>query len=295
MATGSTRAEAITLVRRAVDLGVTLFDSKGLLGGVDDILGEALEPVRRQVLISTKVNLAPAIWPVDRIRLLHRAAAFGAASLSLVANPSAIRAHVERTLRLLRVDYVDILSLHAVTPLQYPRALAVAVPALERLKREGKIRAIGITESFMRDPEHRMLEKALNDGAVDIAMAGFNILNCSIRPLLPQADTRNIGVIGMFAVRGGLRSEKDLAAALCRRTPGVDRRIAASRAAEFMRVLRSNGVPALTDAAYRFCRHENGIGAVLFGTSSVAHLERNVAALNAPPLPRAVIEAVDRL
>ena len=289
LSTGSRPAEAIALIRRARDLGVTFFDGSGLIGGVDEVLGEAVKPFRRDVVLSTKVNLAPAIWPLDRNRTLHRAAARAANAMSLVAPASAIRAHVERTLRQLATDTIDILHLHAVAPGQFDDAVKKAVPVLEALKREGKVRAIGVTELFSRDPNHKMLARAIDDGFADVVMTGLNLLNASARDaVIPAATAREIGVIAMFAVGRVLTSEAGLAAALS--TPD-----AAERAASFMRTLRENGVERLTDAAYRFCRHERGVAVTLIGTGNIVHLEENIAAAAAPPLRPSVVQAIRAL
>lgn len=288
LATGSTRAEAIALIRHARDLGVTLFDGGGLIGGVDDVLGEAVKPFRKDVVLSTKVNLAPVVWPLDRHRALHRVAARAAQAFSLTRSAAGVRAHVERTLRRLGTDYVDVLHLHALTPGQYPRAVETAVPILAELRRAGVIRAGGITEAFTRDPDHRMLVRALDDGAPDVVMTGFNVLQRSARShVVPAAMGKGIGVLAMFVLRRALCSEARLAAAL----PAGG----AARAAAFVRLLREHGIERLTDAAIRFARHERGIDAVLVGTGSVAHLEEDVAAALAPPLPSAVLSAIEGL
>jgi L-galactose dehydrogenase len=296
LSTGSTEADAIALIRRAHDLGVTLFDGSGLIGGVDGLLGKAVKPFRHEILLSTKVNLAPVFWPFDRDRALHRAAARAAQALSLTASAHAVRAHVERTLRQLDTEYIDLLHLHAVTPGQYANAIEIAAPVLADLEQKGLIRAAGITEAFRRDPGHRMLERAIEGGFPDVVMTGFNLLNRSARlRVFPLAKVKQIGVVAMFAVARSLRGEADLARALRRHLPATSPADAARRAAEFLRILRECGIASLTDAAYRFCRHEWGVDVVLVGTGNPSHLERNVAALLAPPLPEPVLTAVEML
>jgi aryl-alcohol dehydrogenase-like predicted oxidoreductase len=50
-------------------------------------------------------------------------------------------------------------------------------------------------------------------------------------------------------------------------------------------LLHAGGADSLTDAAYRFARHEPGADVVLFGTGDAAHLRANIASLVKPPLP----------
>ncbi len=56
-------------------------------------------------------------------------------------------------------------------------------------------------------------------------------------------------------------------------------------------LVHEGGAESLIDAAYRFARHEPGIDVVLFGTSSVAHLEANIASILRPPLPAADVHS----
>jgi len=52
-------------------------------------------------------------------------------------------------------------------------------------------------------------------------------------------------------------------------------------------LVHPGGAASLTDAAYRYARHEPGVDVVLFGTGDLGHLETNLASLLAPPLPEA--------
>jgi len=52
-------------------------------------------------------------------------------------------------------------------------------------------------------------------------------------------------------------------------------------------LIHAGGASSLTDAAYRFVRHEPGVHVVLFGTGNVDHLRANIASLLKPPLPAA--------
>jgi aryl-alcohol dehydrogenase-like predicted oxidoreductase len=54
-------------------------------------------------------------------------------------------------------------------------------------------------------------------------------------------------------------------------------------------------VASVVEAAYRFCRQEAGAHVVLTGTGNIEHLEANVAAICAPPLPAEVLERLERL
>jgi len=96
------RGEMIALIRSAVDRGVTLFDTAQVYGPFDneELVGEALEPVRDRVVIATKFGLR-----VD-----------GQGRQVQDSRPDEIRASVEGSLRRLRTETIDLLYQHRVDP-----------------------------------------------------------------------------------------------------------------------------------------------------------------------------------
>ena len=96
------REEAIALIRRAVDLGVTLFDTAEVYGPFtnEDLVGEALEPVRDQVKIATKFGFA---FEEN-----------GVPAGGVCSRPDSIRRAVEHSLRRLRTDHIDLYYQHRV-------------------------------------------------------------------------------------------------------------------------------------------------------------------------------------
>ena len=276
---GGTRADAVRLIRIAVDEGITFFDGAGLAGGVDDVLGEALAGCRDSVLVSTKVHLGPAPVFLAGTKLANGASGWLARRCGMVCSGQTLRRHVERTLRLLRVEQIDLLNLHSLTPRQYPLALERALPELVRMKEEGKLRAIGVTEGFLRDPAHAMLRAAVADAHFDTVMVGFNLKNRSAaQAVLPAAAEAGLGVIGMFVLRG-LSTPTD--------GDGADPALARS--------LGEAGFATLAELAYRCCRHQPGIDVVLTGTGDPTHLRQNVAAALAPPLPSDLLASLNAI
>ena len=264
---GGTRSDALNLIHAALDQGITFFDGAGITGGIDELLAEGLRDRRKDVILSTKVHLGPEPVPFGTMRLANKASSWAARRLGLVCSAAALRRRVERTLKALRTDHVDVLSLHAVTPAQYRRGILRILPELQRLKDEGKIRAIGITEGFLSDPGHEMLEAASADGHFDVMMVGFNALNSSAAAsVLPTARKAGSGTIGMFVLRGLLNGS-----------------------VRMTDILEEAGARSLSELAFRFARHQEGMDVVLTGTGSIEHLRQNIAAAHLPPLPPAVL------
>jgi aryl-alcohol dehydrogenase-like predicted oxidoreductase len=156
------------------------------------------------------------------------------------------------------------------------------------LKDQSKIRYIGITERFNADPNHLMLERALDDDFWDVIMVGFNILNQSARNrVLPRAIKNDIGVLIMFAVRLALSRPKRLKECineLIEKNQLDPTEIDKEDPLGFL--IHEGGARNLVDAAYRFSRDEPGTHVILSGTGNVNHLKDNIESILKPPLSK---------
>jgi aryl-alcohol dehydrogenase-like predicted oxidoreductase len=130
--------EAVRLVRRAVELGVTHFDTAELYGDSELILGEALAPVRDQVVIATKFGYCR---PGD---LSQVAPEKRRAMLFPDSRPERIREVCENSLKRLRVEVIDLLYQHRVDPNVPIEEVAGTVGELVA---EGKVRFFGLSEA----------------------------------------------------------------------------------------------------------------------------------------------------
>ena len=271
--TGNSEAESVTLVRRALDLGVNLIDTSEAYG-TEAIVGRALRNVdRTSVVLSTKKRITDSMTPDD------------------------VRRSVEQSLKRLGTDTVDIYHLHGVVLEDYDRLLTEIVPTLQKLGQQGTIGFIGITEGFTPDPRHRMLQRALQDDVWDVMMVGFNMLNQSARDLVfPGTMEKGIGVLVMFAVRLALSRPERLAAVVQQliESGQVDAGDIDGRDPLGF-LVHEGGARRLTDAAYRFCRYEPGTDVILSGTGNVDHLEANVDTCFQPPLPEQDLARLRRI
>ena len=121
------REEGARVVRRAVELGVTLIDTADIYGaGVsEEVVAEALYPYPEGVVIATKGGMGHGLH--ERLR---------------DARPEYLRRACEASLRRLRLERIDLYQLHRHDP-QVP--IEESIGALETLQREGKIRLIGVS------------------------------------------------------------------------------------------------------------------------------------------------------
>jgi aryl-alcohol dehydrogenase-like predicted oxidoreductase len=265
MATGHDEAHATRVVECALDLGIDFIDTARAYG-TEVAVGKALRGRRDHVVISTK-----------------SIASRGDRALSA----GELRESLEKSLRRLDTDYVDIFHLHGIVEAEYEHCAEVLIPELERLREEGKIRFIGATERFVADPGHRMLRRALPDDPFDVIMVGFNLLNPSAREtVFPLTRKHDVGTLIMFAVRRALSRRDalvDLVRGLVERGEVDPSGLELADPLGF--VAAHAEVRSLVDAAYRFCRHEPGAHVILTGTGNPDHLRENVASILRPPLP----------
>src|SRR6266566_4361816 len=191
LGTGKSEADAIAIIRAALDLGVNLFDTAAAYG-TEPVLGKALAGVPRgQVVICTK-------------------APFGVSNPD--SRPERAVASLDRSLQELGTDYIDVYQLHGIAPRAYDHALEALAPALLREKEKGKFRHLGITETAPGDPEHRMVQRAAADGVWDVAMVAFHMMHQNGRQaVFPLTRQHRVGTLLMFAVRNIFSKRERLA------------------------------------------------------------------------------------
>jgi aryl-alcohol dehydrogenase-like predicted oxidoreductase len=269
---GRSQEDSRALITRAVELGITLFDTAESYG-TEAVLGEALREARASdVVVSTKKSVFD--W-----------------NRQVMCTTDDMREGLEASLRRLGRERIEVYHLHGLEVAHVDYALNEIVPVLERARQDGKIGHLAVSEAFMGDTSHRTLEQVLPKDVFDVMMVGFNLLNPSARTkVLPLTRERNVGTLIMFAVRRALTNP--------------------TRLCEVIETLLSSGDLApssidpraplgflgdVRDAAYRFCSHEPGADVVLTGTGRIDHLEENVRSLLAPPLEKQLLERLERL
>ena len=125
------KQDGITLIRAAVERGVTFFDTAEVYGPFanEEVVGEALAPVREQVVIATKFG-----FDIDFATRENR---------GVCSRPERIRQAVEGSLKRLRIDTIDLLYQHRVDPAVPIEDVAGTVKALIA---EGKVKHFGMSE-----------------------------------------------------------------------------------------------------------------------------------------------------
>jgi pyridoxine 4-dehydrogenase len=181
------RDAAVAVLRRAVEIGVTFFDTADSYGPevAEDLLREALHPYADDVVIATKAGLTrqgPGAWtPVGR--------------------PAYLRQQCELSLRRLGLDRIDLFQLHRIDA-DVP--LEDQVGELAALQAEGKIRHIGLSEVSVEQ-----LLEAQQVATIVSVQNLFNLANRAAEPLLDHCTEQGIGFIPWFPLATGELSRHD--------------------------------------------------------------------------------------
>ncbi|XAM01331.1 aldo/keto reductase [Phycisphaeraceae bacterium D3-23] len=268
---GKDMQHAASIVRLAVEQGVNLIDTARTYQ-TEPAVALALKDLDRDKLIlSTKAGLWPAEKgdpPIDAAEFENR---------------------LNTSLQNLGVETIDLYHVHGLLHDQIDHLLDSIMPVLHRAKAAGKIRFLAVSEVFQRDPSHQTLPALMERcDDFDVMMVGFNVLNpCARRHVLPKTVKRNIGVEVMFAVRNAMSNPEHLRTTVAELIEAGKVDADAVDANDPLGFLVDDETPTVMDAAYRFCAHEPGCHAILFGTGNPDHLRDNIASINKPPLSQA--------
>ncbi len=177
-----TADEAVRVVHRALDLGVTFFDTAAGYGESEARFGKAFAGRRNGVVIATK----------SARRTAEEAAA-----------------EIERSLERLRTDYLDIWQFHNVSNIEtYEQVLGPggAMEAAQKALQAGKIRHIGLSSHNLD-----MAIQAVKSGLFETIQFPFNYVTREpADELIPLAAERGVGFIGMKPFAGGMLGRADL-------------------------------------------------------------------------------------
>ena len=185
--------EARKVIHRAIDLGITLFDTAdiyGNRGGSETILGRVLGTRRKDIVLATKVGK-----PMDDAGKMKG------------ASRSYILLEVEASLRRLQTDWIDLYQIHEPDPLT---PIEETLRALDDLVRQGKVRYLGCSNfSAQNVVEACQLSGELKISGFVSCQDQYNLLVRTIeKELLPAMESHGLGLLPFFPLAGGMLTGK---------------------------------------------------------------------------------------
>jgi aryl-alcohol dehydrogenase-like predicted oxidoreductase len=190
------REEGVRVVRRAVELGVTLIDTADIYGaGVsEEVVAEALYPYPEGVVIATKGGLGYGLQ--ERLR---------------DGRPEYLRRACDASLRRLRLERIDLYQLHRHDP-EVP--VEESIGALEALRQEGKIRLIGVSNFSLGQ-----LRRAQSVARIVSVQNQYNRGLLTSDDVLDACETEGIAFMPWSPLGDGLRGAADELRWLLDRSP----------------------------------------------------------------------------
>ncbi len=182
--------DGVKAVHTAIDLGINFIDVAPYYGLTiaESMLGKALRGISREkYLLATKVGR------------------YGVKDSDFDFSPARITASVDESLRRLGVSHIDLIQLQDVQYARVEQIVEESLPALMRLKRQGKVRHVGVTAL----PIHA-LRRVVERASVETvhSYCNFNLTNTRLVQLLPLLQERKVGVINAAPLAMGLLTEK---------------------------------------------------------------------------------------
>jgi aryl-alcohol dehydrogenase-like predicted oxidoreductase len=274
-------AEAVAAIRRAADLGVTLFDTAQAygFGASERLLAKALDGRRDGLVVATKGGLRPT----------------DGGGVARDASPTWIRRGVEESLRELRTESIDLYQVHwpdPATPLEETAA------TLAELVAEGKVRHVGVSNF-----DAVQIEAFSATLPVETLQPPYHLFHRAIEAsVLPFAQAHDIGVLvyGPLAhglLGGSLREDTRFAPGDWRaasadfRDDSYKRNLAA--AAEVERLASELGI-SLSQLAVAWTLANAAVDVAIVGTRNPAHVGQAVAAADIVLEP-GVLERIDEI
>ena len=289
-----TPADQERAVARAIELGITYFDTAAMYGnGESELnLGRVMKSLKPDIRVGTKVRIPAG----ERNRVA-----------------AAVTQSLEASLQRLQLERVDLFQLHnhitrdgRDSDLTPEIVLGEVVPAFERSREQGKTRFYGITAVGDTPALHQVADAR----AFDTAQVSYNLLNPSAGATVPAGypahdfgdllgHTRaaNMGVINIRVLAAGALSGSEERHPLGSPTvepigSGSTYHLDAERARRLQPLIQEGHAESLIDAALRFAIANAAVSTVLVGYSTLDQLEYAARSLNKGPLSRA---ALDRL
>jgi L-galactose dehydrogenase len=264
-------SEAYRAVHYAIERGINFFDSSPYYGRTlsETRLGEALAGgYREKIILATKAGRYDK--PLET---------------GFDFSYQRILASAEESLTRLQTDYLDLFQLHDIEFRPKAQILNEAIPALHKLKQDGKVRFIGVTGY----PLH-LLREIIEVADLDTVLSycHYNLLNTTLDEVLtPTALEKDIGLINASALHMGVLTEKGAPAW----HPAPQRvHSVAQQAASYC---RSQGID-LTTLALQFALQHAYVASTLVGISTVPEAEQNLEVVGTRPDP-AVLTGVQKI
>jgi predicted aldo/keto reductase-like oxidoreductase len=178
-----TEDEAVAVVRRCLDLGITFLDSSHAYSNSEERIGKVIAGRREELVLSTRTPSRTGDGAVSDLNL---------------------------SLERLGTDYIDLYDIHAVNNLDSLKTILApggSMETLRKAKRDGVVKHIGLTTHSLD-----VAKESVKSGHFETVMVALNFVNdAAANELLPLAKEHDVGIIAMKPLAGGMLDNVTLA------------------------------------------------------------------------------------
>ena len=233
-------AEAHRVLRRAVDLGVTLIDTADAYGPeiAERLIAEALHPYPLGLVIATKGGITRQ----------------GPAKTEYVGRAGYLIQCVEMSLRRLKLDRIDLYQLHRIDP---RTPLEESLGALKRMQEQGKIRHIGLSEVTPAE-----IEEARKIVDIVTVQNRYSLADRRNEETLNYCEQQGIAFLPWYPMAGGKQLKPD------------------HPSARTLSQIAAHHQATVAQLSIAWLLHRSPVMLPIPGTSKIAHLEENIAAVD---------------
>ncbi|MEY2410679.1 MAG: L-galactose dehydrogenase [Verrucomicrobiota bacterium] len=261
--------EGIRAVHTAIDLGINFIDVAPYYGltMAESVLGKALKEI-----------------PRSKYYLATKAGRSGAHDKDFDFSAERITRSVDESLQRLKVAHIDLIQCQDIEFARVPQLVEETLPALQKLKRLGKVRHIGVTGLPLK-----VFRSVLDRASVDTIQSYclFSLINTTLVQLLPYLKEKHTGVINSAPLGMGLLTEKG--------PPKWHPAPAAIRdaCAQAVAYCRKRKV-SLPQLALQFATSHRDIATTLVGTSHPKKIKESAKCIN-KPLDQSLLSEVQNI
>lgn len=241
--------EGIRTVHAAIDQGINLIDVSPYYGltKAETVLGKALANI-----------------PRDKYILSTKAGRYGENNFDF--SKKRLKDSLEESLQRLGTDYVDILYLHDIEFGSYNQIIEESIPGLEELKKEGKIRFLGVSGLPLA-----IFKKVLKKADLDVILSycHYSLNDTTLLSLLPLLEEKQVGLVNASPLSMGLLNSRDVAS-----WHPADKEIqeVCLEAAKFCEAQGED----LAKVAIQYSTSNEAIPTTLVSTASVKNITKNI-------------------
>jgi aryl-alcohol dehydrogenase-like predicted oxidoreductase len=253
------------LLNRALDLGINFVDSSAAYRWSEELIAKYIGHRRSEFIFATKCGSWRVLQPD------------GEWVQTLDYSAKAIAPQIERSLKRMKTDYLDIIQLHS--PSFEDVAFGDGLEELQRVQQAGKVRFISLSA------DGDAAKKAIEIGTYDTLQLTYNVLDQGPgTDVIPAARARDMGIIIKNPIANAVYEQPRPSGSSAALWDRAQMLLAPDLVADGSRV----------GTALRWLLADPNVHTAIVGTTNLRHLEANVAAAERGPLPAATLKEMEQ-